>query len=175
MANDSVLNYGMGPNPTGTIIHFFGESAPEGYLACDGTTYNKVDYPALSTHLLALTNHSAYEVSGDTTKFKVPDLRGEFLRGTGTNSRTNMGSGAAVGTHQDGTAHRYFGLDTGNNIYWEHISNNTYREAINKDTNIKFADANSGRWIGAQTGSGGNYTHYTARPTNTSVLYCIKT
>ena len=41
-------------------------------------------------------------LAGDgVTTFKVPNLLGEFLRGTGTNSYTNQGSGANVGVHQD--------------------------------------------------------------------------
>lgn len=31
--------------PTGTIINFFGDIAPDGYLSCDGTQYLKSDYP----------------------------------------------------------------------------------------------------------------------------------
>ena len=34
----------VGGNPVGTIISYFGESAPDGYLKCDGATYNKADY-----------------------------------------------------------------------------------------------------------------------------------
>ena len=59
--------------PVGTIISVFDEVAPNHFLICDGTTYNKADYPILAAKLLSLTDHSAYEVSGDDTKFKVPD------------------------------------------------------------------------------------------------------
>lgn len=152
-----------GGMPTGTILNFFGESAPFGFLVCDGTTYNKADYPALSTHLLALTSHSAYEVSGDDTKFKVPDLRGEFLRGTGTNTHTNQGSGANVGVHQDGTQ-----------IPATYGDSN----AICATTgNIVSADAvlsSLARDYAMKSNSDTAGTKYTSRPTNTSVLYCIK-
>lgn len=35
-------------NPTGTIISYMGNHAPEGYLICDGSVYNIKDYPQLA-------------------------------------------------------------------------------------------------------------------------------
>ena len=158
--------------PLGTIIPFYGESAPEHYLVCDGATYNKSDYPLLATHLLSLTDSTPYVVDGDSTKFKVPDLRGEFLRGTGTNGHTGQGSGSNVGVHQDATNHNYtwasasdFGILTSN-------SSGDYPTEI--DTR---QSATKGRYITGtvvpNTSSRFIYGSYTARPTNTSVLYCI--
>ena len=167
--------WGGGQNPVGTVISYFGESAPAGYLICDGTAYNKADYPTLSAHLLALTDTTPYVVSGDDTKFKVPDLRGEFLRGSGTNGHTGQGNGDDVGTHQDATEHNF----TRNSLATQYAYYNTsggpttqYMDPRNRDTDI----ASAGR---AQVGGAGqSYTdapaRYTARPTNTSVLYCIK-
>jgi len=54
--------------PTGTVVAFIGSVAPRGWLLCDGTTI-----PAINTALRALLGTS-----------KTPDLKGIFLRGTGT-------------------------------------------------------------------------------------------
>ena len=162
-----------GFTPIGTIIAVFAETAPINYLACDGSTYNKSDYPELASHLLALTDHSAYEVSGDSTKFKVPDLRGEFLRGTGTNSHTNQGSGAGVGVHQDATEHPY-AVMAGNSIY--QFRNKVLDNIVNADNklykgqNIYYLEMNPQIKV-ANNSEGG----YISRPTNTSVLFCIAT
>lgn len=157
----------------GEVKAFFAETAPNGFLVCDGSIYNKADYPQLANLLLSLTDHSAYEVSGDNTKFKVPDLRGEFLRGTGTNSHTNQGSGAGVGVHQDGTefndvymyTNESFAAISGNNAGAVHYPIKSDFEISNTSGGYNVKVSNNA--------NGSGYTVHTSRPTNTSVLYCI--
>lgn len=55
--------------PVGTVIQFFGTSAPAGYFACDGSPFDIVANPQLHTLLNAGT---------------TPDLRGLFIRGYDT-------------------------------------------------------------------------------------------
>ena len=57
--------------PVGTVIAYHGETAPGGYLACDGSPYSVSAYPRL------------YAVLGTAT---LPDLRGCFVRGVGGKS-----------------------------------------------------------------------------------------
>lgn len=159
--------------PVGTVINFFGDSSPDGYLACDGAEYNKADYTALSAHLAALSTASQY--AGSTSdKFKVPDLRGEFLRGSGTNSHSNQGSGSTVGSHQDATA-----VD-GN---YQNVSDKVLRVGQvsawnggnrNGDSDLTVEGFTQYFTSSAQTINESNYTLQTVRPTNTSVMYCIK-
>lgn len=155
-----------GFTPIGTIIPMIAETAPANYLICDGTAYNKSDYPELAAHLLSMTSHSMYEVSGDATKFKVPDLRGEFLRGTGTNSHSGNGNGATVGTHQDSTK-------------IPRVWSGGAAAIIPKDVAPANVDNNtaqgSASYLISTSENNGYYEYYTARPTNTSVLYCIAT
>ena len=68
-------NFSQSLVPAGTILSFGGTIAPAGYLMCAGQLYSKSTYPALSTVL-----NNAF--GGDATMFRVPDLRGRFLRGT---------------------------------------------------------------------------------------------
>lgn len=168
----------MGFTPIGTIISVFGETAPKNYLICDGTAYNKADYPELAYHLLHLTTHSQYEVDGDDTKFKVPDLRGEFLRGTGTNGHTNQGSGANVGVHQNATAFPNIYYDAGSkNIATPNVKSSGYSDITSRDTSYTTDDkTGTGRYTslsGTWSGSTADIQYITSRPTNTSVLYCI--
>lgn len=153
-----------GFTPVGTVISYFGETAPTHFLICDGTAYNKADYPQLWTHLSSLTDTTPYVVDGDNTKFKVPDLRGEFLRGTGTNSHSGQGSGGDVGVHQDATVFPYYesnnnpNMIMGNYGTWDSID----AEVLNK----------SRAYLSATT-KDDNGKGITSRPTNTSVLFCI--
>lgn len=61
--------------PAGTILSFGGTAAPAGYLMCAGQSYPNATYPALSSVL-------GNAFGGDASTFRVPDLRGRFLRGT---------------------------------------------------------------------------------------------
>lgn len=88
--------------PVGSLIQTMSNSAPKHYLICDGSEYAIGTYPELEAHFVkefGAVNH----FGGASGKWKVPDLRGEFLRMTGANSHINQGSGAGIGEHQDGT------------------------------------------------------------------------
>lgn len=88
--------------PVGSLIQTMSNSAPKHYLICDGSEYAIGTYPELEAHFVkefGAVNH----FGGANGKWKVPDLRGEFLRMTGANSHINQGSGAGIGEHQDGT------------------------------------------------------------------------
>lgn len=71
----------------GAIIPYATASVPPNCLACDGSSHNRVDYPALYAAL-----DTAFIDDADT--FHTPDLRGRSPTGTGTGtglSARNMG------------------------------------------------------------------------------------
>ena len=166
--------------PTGNIISQMGTTAPTGYLICDGSEYEISEYQTLANYFKSQFG-SEQHFGGSGTKFKVPDLRGEFLRGTGTNSHTNQGNGATVGTHQDGTIHTGVYANTAANDFgisrnvcnWTGFSSNLDSFHIDK-----FYPASQMNYAGGSNASTYNienkFGNYSARPTNTSVLYCIK-
>jgi hypothetical protein len=157
--------------PLGTIIPVFRETAPKFFLICDGSTYNKADYPELAELLLGLTTHSQYEVDGDNTKFKVPDLRGEFIRGTGSNGHPAEGDGAGVGVHQPATS-MLMCWDTGSNLQFRALKNAT-SEITNADKSQTATGTIQTITATTSRADSGSVTHFTSRPTNTSVLFCI--
>jgi len=61
-------------------------TTPDRYLACDGSSYARVDYPDLYAVL-----DSAFIVDADN--FTVPDLRGMFPRGAATSGDMGMTGG----------------------------------------------------------------------------------
>ena len=79
----------IGSSLVGSIYSYMGTYSPFGYLACDGSEYNISDYPRLAEHINRHFGSYNFFGGDGTTTFAVPDLRGEFLRGTGTNSHTN--------------------------------------------------------------------------------------
>lgn len=77
----------------GTIVAYGGDVVPEGWLLCDGSTYNISKYPDLASILKDL-----WGATSDT--FDVPNLVGQFLygddgSGVGTAGPT-VGTGAAT-------------------------------------------------------------------------------
>lgn len=175
-----------GFTPVGTVISVMGVTAPANYLACDGTVYNISDYPELAAFFgqqFSMVNKFG---GNGTTTFAVPDLRGEFLRGTGTNSHANNGDGAAVGVHQDATTHSIVNpsSDTSIIVYHKEGGNNGI-DGQNSDKRV-CVENNTISAVGSYTLKGVAVTgtksntaltgnQYTSRPTNTSVLWCIAT
>ena len=156
-------------NPTGTIISYMGNNAPDGYLKCDGKEYKINDYKNLAEQIKNEFGSYNY-FGGDGIKtFSVPDLQGEFLRGTGTNSHENQGSGENVGTHQNATWHLYVRNDS--NCGYIGYAGFVEPQFIDS-TNHKGTYLSAG--LGNFSWSQNTWGSYTSRPTNTSILYCIK-
>jgi len=67
---------GLDGIPTGTVISFAGQTAPTGYLICDGSEVDRIEYDVLYA-----TIGTVYGPGDGSTTFNLPDLRGEFIRG----------------------------------------------------------------------------------------------
>ena len=67
--------------PTGTVHMYAGNTAPVGWLLCDGTAVSRTTYATLFA-LISTT----YGVGDNSTTFNVPDLRGRTTLGVGTGS-----------------------------------------------------------------------------------------
>lgn len=168
---------GIEDTPVGHIIPYMGNNAPKHYLICDGREYNIVDYPYLAQHFTTEFGSVNYFGGDGTTTFAVPDLRGEFLRGTGTATR-NTGTGADVGVHQDGTRHANIDIHyEGSNNYLS-FSRNLPDNSKNLNPDCIIDGPGLGRtWIALSRNNENTNDlvgNYTSKPTNTAVLYCIK-
>ena len=53
--------------PVGTIIHFMGRIAPDGYLFCDGAQYKTKDYPEFVQYLQKQFDNVYFFGGGATT------------------------------------------------------------------------------------------------------------
>lgn len=163
----------LGFTPIGTVISVMSNEAPDNYLVCDGTTYNISEYSDLANFFEDQFGSKNYFGGNGTTTFAVPDLRGEFLRGSGTNSHTNQGNGANVGVHQNATINPYLRINSGK--FQMDLRQNS-NKFLPSETDYE-KNYTSRTWYQASTTTGSDATpiieSYTSRPTNTSVLYCI--
>jgi hypothetical protein len=75
--------------PVGTILPFYGVAGdvPDGFLLADGSEFRRDDYPELY-QILTRANQT---LNIDPTRAKLPDLRGEFLRGYDAGRRVDLG------------------------------------------------------------------------------------
>lgn len=150
--------------PIGTISPFGGSVVPNGYLLCNGAEVLKTTYAELYAVI-----GDAFGTASANTKFVLPDLRGEFLRGAGTNSHTSQGNGGVVGEHQDATTVPHIYSNSGpNNVNIAGKGTTTNLDSVPSGTNY-YQTINSG-----DHGTGSSYNFGTVRPTNTSVNYIIK-
>lgn len=163
LAGQIQLNGDQGYIPCGTRLGYYGTTAPLGFLLCDGTEYLKSDYPQLAELLGATdsTQGTTVFAGSDSDHFKVPDLRGEFIRGAGTNSHTNQGSGANVGVHQDGTEIPYTRL-------FENLNILQLRKPVSNADVINTETTNYYNYETNNTGTDSGQSSFTSRPTNTS-------
>jgi microcystin-dependent protein len=151
----------VGPSliPAGAVMAFAMNSAPEGWLACNGDTIpngsGTVQSKTADFSILHSLLGTTYGSAG-----KLPDLRGYFVRGSGTNS-----DGTAAGTFGDKQADSFANhshtINSGqqNGISNGCGANNTYQKANDYACGL-----------GATGTSGGTET----RPKNIAMLYCIK-
>lgn len=169
---------------TGDVTASAASSCPIGTVAADGTSYLRTTFPALFTAIG--TTYGAV----DGTHFNVPDYRGLFQRGAGTNGtalQSNGGavSGAALGTlqndmlqshyHQlrvfDGSSFFFlYGTGSGSGAGYfgrpaTEFPNTSNTGNIPNQARDFVSDGTNGTpRVGAET-----------RPANLSVTYCIRT
>lgn len=86
----------LGLVPTGMIISFAANSAPDGYLLCNGATVSRTTYADLFA-----TIGTTYGTGDGSTTFALPNLTDKFLQGSST-----AGTAKAAGL----PAHKHFGF-----------------------------------------------------------------
>lgn len=91
------------PLPVGSIIAYGGEPLPENdhWLLCDGKTLQQTDHAALYAAIKDLYADPDPETANG--QFKLPDLRGRFLRGSKVDEK---GAGHVLGETQPYTTKR---------------------------------------------------------------------
>lgn len=178
MASGNGINVGQiqlkgqqGYFPCGAELIWNGTTAPQGFLMCDGSEYLKTAYPQLAAFLAATdtAQGTTYFAGSDSAHFKVPDAKGEYYRGAGTNSHTGQGNGGLVGEHQDATEHREIANSSSTTaVMIGRALIQNYDGRINpssvEDANAVFINGSA---------AGGKLGAYYARPTSTSKNYII--
>ena len=76
--------------PSGTVMPFSSSITPSGFIFCDGSAISRTVYASLFSAINTL-----YGVGDGSTTFNIPDCRGIFLRGVGTNGVISASNGSS--------------------------------------------------------------------------------
>ena len=139
-----------GSAKVGSVITMTTSDIPDGYIKCNGATVSRTTYADLFAIVSTL-----YGVGDGSTTFKLPDYRGEFLRGWADGR--SVDTGRAIGTYQA-----------------DEFESHTHGFKIGSTNTASTNFARQGQ-------SGGIFTTYTyatggseTRPRNRAVMYVIK-
>ena len=166
---------GYDSSPIGMIAPFAMSSVPDEWLACNGATYNSTSNPEFADLYAAIG--TIWGGSG-ASSFKVPDLRGEFLRGW--DAGKGVDSGRSLASRQSDAFKSH-----GHNIH------GGYGDKYGKPIPDWFGGSGSAWGLlettynpppdGQGAGNTGIYDKYISkvgdnetRPRNVAVFYCIK-
>ena len=162
------MGFGVSPGqakaePVGTVISYYGTTAPDGYFVCNGATFDAASFPKL--HAVLGTN-------------VLPDLRGYFIRGADTRNTVDPdGATRALGSVQGDAirnirGHVQTGTSTaGINIYG--ASGAFYKGQTTVQT-MKLNSGVVGDPVFRFDASKVVPTAAENRPQNKTLLYCIK-
>jgi len=171
--------------PAGAVMSFAMNAAPIGWLPCDGRAVAR----AAPYNLLFAAIDSLYGPGDGSTTFNLPDLRGYFVRGFGTNAAgvtsgllgakqamSNAAHNHSVNIALGGDHNHTFqnGSPAGSGIFTAVSTNSGYSVAINNSGNAHSVHglANSGNH--SHSASSGDSGGTESRPHNIAMLYCIK-
>jgi len=135
--------------PTGSIITFPTNTVPIGFLECNGAVLSRTIYADLFAIIGTTYGYTS------SSNFKLPDIRGEFIRGF-DNGR-GIDSGRSIGSYQVDE----FKSHSHEQLAWK-LGGQTTNSAYSVNGNTS-----TGYFTGA---TGGSET----RPRNIAMMYCIK-
>jgi Phage Tail Collar Domain/Major tropism determinant N-terminal domain len=175
--------------PPGAVAFFATTTAPAGWIKANGAVLRQVDYPALFAALPKAANNQTiwWQANDGSTNFRIPDLRGQFIRGwnDGIAAANNGSNTLAIPTTDAG---RGFGSNQGDTLQG-HIHKS---DSATSNLGIMTSKAGGGNYgsgtVGQITGvttintlgpisdgiNGTPRTGLETRPTNISLLACIK-
>jgi hypothetical protein len=150
--------------PAGVITSFAGSVAPSGWLMCTGQVVSRTTYAALFAAI-----GTTYGAGDGTTTFKLPDLRGEFIRGW--DAGRGVDAGRTFGSAQGDAIRNITGWFTG-------VDDVQTDGAFYKGAIISTDASAPGGSLSPLVGFDASRAVPTAgenRPRNVALLYIIKT
>ena len=148
--------------PVGCIMMFPSLTVPAGWFECNGFQYDTNEY----AELFAVVGYTYG--TGTGTNFRIPDLRGLFVRGLDTGGLINPGR--SLGNVEQDLIKTHIHESTGNKpLLFD--AGTTVPQYTNANAPVpSFGTVNSDALLQGNNVGGGNET----RPKNLALVYCIK-
>lgn len=142
--------------PAGEVSAFARTTAPDGWIVCDGATVSRTTYARLFAAI-----GTTFGAGNGSTTFRLPDLRGEFIRALDLGR--GVDAGRTLGSFQAGEiqSHKHFGKNIAGSDGLPDSGFTAGERLGSGDGNPAFETTNTG---GSET-----------RPRNVALLYCIRT
>lgn len=162
--------------PTGSIIAYAADTSPEGWLECNGATLSRNAYSKLFSVI-----GTVFGAGDGLTTFKLPDFRGEFLRGW--SHGRSVDSGRQFGSIQ-GDAIRNI---SGHTRFGDNVNNTG--ALVHSTEGAFYGNNNADFWYLDYNGNGNQRNNASRllfdasrvvpvanenRPRNRAIMYCIK-
>ena len=161
--------------PIGSVHFFATSTAPTGYLECDGGIVSKSTYSDLWTTI----GDTFSAVALSANHFRLPDLRGEFIRGW--DHGREVDTGRVLGSNQTYSTARPIGnnnsyIDSGGTIVTDTVTNRVLGFAgVSNVGENSTATATDNGGAGTQLHLGLAFIgDAETRPRNVALLPCIK-
>lgn len=169
IANGAITSAKLGSDiilvPAGAVMPFAMNSAPAGWLAANGAEYLKTGtYAALFAAIGTTFGETNGSGGAGTSHFRVPDLRGIFIRGASSQTISGITYSGTFATKQGDAfqGHRHTSFTLSGGAAFGTATPASYQSSAN---------------TGDPVTDGTNGTPRTAsetRPANIALLYCIK-
>ena len=172
--------------PVGSVFCMAVATVPSGYLECDGTAVSRTTYAALFAVI------GTQYGNPNSTQFRVPDLRGEFVRGydngrgvdSGRSINDPQGSQYGQHNHNVSASSSSSVSDPGHS----HSMSVGFFNSVNSGGALSFKDAGTSNRINSnttgisvststsisQSNRGGTDNSSETRPRNIAMMYIIK-
>lgn len=135
--------------PAGSVFWLAAQTAPEGYLICDGSAVSRTEYADLFAAI-----GTTFGTGDGSTTFALPNLQAAFIRGAGSQD----GHSATFGQKQEATSIGSVILQG------RDVSVHNYDKSANATSNI--GNASSGTSL--------TFGYYSVRPYNIALTPIIK-
>lgn len=138
--------------PAGAVMSFARASAPPGWFVAEGQTVSRSLYPDLFAAI-----GTTFGAGDGSTTFRLPDLRGEFVRGV--DRGRNVDLGRTLGSSQNSEVGSH---------------NHSYTETATTPSQVASGALTLTTVTGGSPSLTGNTGGGETRPRNIALLYCIK-
>lgn len=145
--------------PAGSVLMFASASCPSGWLKANGAVLQRSDYPALFAAIGTLYG------SPTTDSFRLPELRGEFVRALDDGRGVDVGRPVGTWQAQDFKSLTLWNDNPG--YSWSHGP--AYLSKTGRSGNLF-----GGYWAAPAGAITGQWDGSEVRPRNVALLFCIK-